>query len=333
MNRRSLLLVSAALALVATTSTDVGAALKTSAYAAGNYEFSLDGVGSSFVTSLEGGTMVSDAVLEGGQRGIFVKKKPGMPRFEPLVVAVNAGSLPKPWYDFLNSALEGKDRPRPGALSVMDINFNEKQRRTYTNLRLAELSFGRLEAAASRKPLEIELGFVGDGAAETKGGGKVSPTAASSKSKALSPGNFRVTIPGLDTQYVTAVGELNVKLAGGGTPTKGMDALRQGNTARAEIAPFTVKVRDANADTWKSWHQSFVVQGRSSDAEEKTMTIELLSQNLADVLVRIRLEGVGIVALQPAPVEAGREGVVNEVQATLYAESLRFEPVAGTPAK
>lgn len=322
------LTVTGALLLALGTTTSSDAALQ-NRYAVGNFEITLDGLGAAFVSSVDGGTMVSEAVVEPGSRGTFVKKKPSAPRFEPLIVEVNLTAAPKAWIDWVNGSINGTERPKNGALAILDHNYSERQRRSYSNLRLAELTLEKLDAKDAKKPLNIELDFVADSVTETKGTGQQNPTAVSNRGKSASASNFRITMPGLDTSRVSSVGPITVKLVGGGTPSKGVDALMKGeqrNNARAEVMPFTMRLSEGpTADAWKAWYQSFVVQGKNTDAEEKTMTIELLDPSLKTVLFRARLEGVGIVALAPGTLEANKENS-TELQADLYAESFKLDP-------
>jgi hypothetical protein len=309
------------LGAAATTATDADAALSRSAHAVGNFELSVDGVGSAFVSSVDGGTMMSEVVADPGLRGTFAKKHITTPRFDPLEVTL---APTKPWVDFLNASLAGTEKPKPGALVATDLNFKEVSRRSFGNLRLSEVAMPDLSAADAKRAFELGLTFVADTATEGKAGGQTS-TAASKRSTSMS-NNFRVIIPGIDANRVVKVTSIVAKTSGAPAAVRAADAKFAATSTRAEVANFSIIISDAGSETWKAWYDSFVLKGKSTDADEKTLTIEMLNPTGATVVFRAKLEGVGILNL--APVQDKGEAP-RQLQADLYAESIRFEDATG----
>jgi hypothetical protein len=73
------------------------------------------------------------------------------------------------------------------------------------------------------------------------------------------------------------------------------------------------------------WHDLFIVQGKGTDQNEKIADIDLLDPTMKDTLLRIHLEGVGILRALPSA-EAGTKGAtIRRLEAELYAERLRVE--------
>ena len=78
----------------------------------------------------------------------------------------------------------------------------------------------------------------------------------------------------------------------------------------------------ADVAKWSEWFDSFVLQGRNTDADEKTGTLTFLAANLKDELGRVRLFGLGIHGLAPEPT---LPSAVKRMAAELYCERMELE--------
>jgi hypothetical protein len=103
------------------------------------------------------------------------------------------------------------------------------------------------------------------------------------------------------------------------------------NMAEANLLEFPnlrIELAAVSAESCRAWFRSFVIDGNSSAANEKTGTLSFLSPNLAAMLATIRFHNLGIFRLENAP--ADTSGEVMRVVAELYCE--RMELAIGSPA-
>jgi len=137
------------------------------------------------------------------------------------------------------------------------------------------------------------------------------------KGKGWLASNFKLEIDGLDTSRVIRIDPIQFK-----QPVAASDVgkLRQPSKqpAATELENLRITLSEAGADSWRSWHEDFVIKGNSSDKNERAGRLLLLAPNLKDELARIDLSNLGIIALRPRVSPAG----VSQLEAELYVERL-----------
>lgn len=312
--RYAVLVLGLAAAAASTFTTDAGAAVSGRSYAAGNFLLVLDGTVAGFVKEIDGGAMVSDVVAEPLGKGPFTKKRPSPPKFDPVSLRIPLGSVSKNVFDWATSGLAtGAPVSKQAALSACDYSFKEQSKRLFSNLRVSELAFPELDAGNKEAGL-LRIVALADGVVEQKGSGATVPfNAGPGGMKAFLPSNFRVTMDGLDTARVSKVSAVNAKFING----------------KVEIANVVVTFAESSGESWRKWYGDMTnPKNASSDALEKAMVIEYLTANRAEVLLRVRLEGVGILGVEPAEtVNGSQTDQISRLQAELYAESMKIEPV------
>jgi hypothetical protein len=78
-------------------------------------------------------------------------------------------------------------------------------------------------------------------------------------------------------------------------------------------------VGDQDSASWLQWVESFLVQGKNLDADEKSFKLELLSPSEKGSVTEIEGHNVGLVSFKPAPAsKTGRKLWTAE----LYVERL-----------
>ncbi|MGH7307638.1 MAG: hypothetical protein ACREK6_02995 [Candidatus Rokuibacteriota bacterium] len=259
----------------------------------------LDGAIAGFVQAVGGGAIVADAISEPRTPGAFPKKHPSRARLEPLHLQI-LSTASKPFFQWLSAALAGTPQVKTGVLVTYDAVLKEQERRTFTNLRLLEIGFPAFDAS-SKEPASLAVVAQAEAVVITPGGGQSVPKAAMPRPALAS--NFRLTLAGLDTARVSKVSPITVKLS-----------------PQGEISNLSVELAEPAAD-WRKWHEAFVVRGQGTDANEKSGTLDLLTADLTTTMLRLRLDGVGILRLEPTT------GVdkLSRLKAELYAESVRVE--------
>jgi hypothetical protein len=91
----------------------------------------------------------------------------------------------------------------------------------------------------------------------------------------------------------------------------------------AGFSNLAVTLTRAKSGTWRAWFDDFVVNGKSSDANEKSGAIEFLSKDMKTVVFALRFQNMGILRVSRVPVA---EGALELVQAELYFEKLSTGP-------
>jgi hypothetical protein len=184
------------------------------------------------------------------------------------------------------------------------VSLKEVGRLTFTNLRVTEVTLPALDGS-SKEPASLTVTAQADSVAREKP--SATPGTAKAKVGRLLESNFKLTMPGLDGTRVAKVSAITVKVSAG----------------RVEVSNFTVALSEAAAEAWLQWHDLFIVQGKSTDQNEKTADIELLDATLKNTLMRIHLDGVGI--LRASSAQEGGANAIRRLVAELYAEGIRLE--------
>ncbi len=308
LSRRNALALTAVFTVAALATGDAGAALTTRSFVAGSFVLDVDGKSQVFVSGIDGGAMVMEAQTEPGAHGAFVKKRPSPPKFDPLELQISPANLSSPLVTWLMGS--GASGPTPAAnasIAVLDGTFKETSRRAFRNLRVSEVTFPELDAA-SKDAGNISVEAIAEGVTEAKGSGATS-TIPTTKNLRWTSSAFTVTVPGVDASRVSKVSPITVKFPAAG---------------KGDVSTFTVTLSEASAESWKKWHADTMAKGASaSDGLEKTVTIDYLPPTLKGSVLKLTLEGVGILSVLPA--DSGAD-TVRRVKAELYAESIRVEP-------
>lgn len=271
-------------------------------FAAGNFLLELEGVKCGSLRSAEGGTVRGEVVREARGRSAFVKKHLGKTAVEPFAVTLGLG-LHKNVYAWISEASSGKQKPRDGAIVVADASFAAKERREFSQALITEVGFPASDAGAKDAGF-MTVRFSAEAAVTKKASGKVQ--APGTKAKAWLPSNFRLEIDGLDCKRVSKIDAFTMRCA-----------------SPVDFPDLRVTLAESGAQTWVDWHQSFVVDGKSSDQDERSGKLVLLMANLKEVLGDLRLFGLGIHRLAPKKQEAGGEAI-RRLVADLYCERMEL---------
>jgi hypothetical protein len=142
------------------------------------------------------------------------------------------------------------------------------------------------------------------------------------KAKAWVRSNFRLEIGGLECKLVSRIDSFTVRSA----PAPD-DPVREARDL--EVQPDAIDfpnvrftLAESSAKSWFDWQQSFVVEGKNADKQEKSGKIVLLGANLADVLGEIRFFNLGLFRLAEAKLQP--TDAVKRVVADLYCERMEL---------
>jgi hypothetical protein len=288
-------------------------------FAAARFLLELDGARCGFVRSVEGGAIKAEVVKEPARTGGFVKKHLGIARVEPLQLQLDL-SLDKAVYAWIADAWSGKPGRRSAAVVETDANLKALRRRELGNPLLAAVTFPALDGA-SKDAAFLTLELHAETVRTQKGSGQaVKPPAA--KAKAWVRSNFRLEIGGLECKLVSRIDSFTVRSA----PAPD-DPVREARDLEVQPGAIDfpnvrITLAESSAKSWFDWQQSFVVEGKNADKQEKSGKIVLLGANLADVLGEIRFFNLGLFRLAEAKLQP--TDAVKRVVADLYCERMEL---------
>ena len=296
---------------------DAAAALARSYGGVGGVVLLLGGAPAGNVRAAAGGSAVGVVTSEAVGAGSAKKHITGV-EYEPIELEVDL-SLDRSFYDWVNAAWKGTSQPRSGSLLLLDHNRSAKQSRDFQNAVIIETTLSACDAS-SKAPGTLTLALAPERVTSAPASAKASLPSAG-RAKAWIASNFRLEIDGLDTARVSRVSPVHVKA----TLAANVGARdRAPHVAKLEIDNLQVRLSESGAESWRQWHDDFVVKGNASDKNERSGRLVLLGPNLKDELAEVRLHNLGIIALRSLD-----EGSVSQLEAELYVERLELalEPV------
>jgi hypothetical protein len=278
----------------------------------------LAGVSQGFVQSFEGGSAVGDVVVEKvGPDHIAHKHIAGV-RFEDITVAVGTG-MGKGLYEFVKTAFDPRYIRNDMAVKCTDFNQNVAWEMDVFHTLVTGVGFPELNAA-SKDVGRMTIKFSPEFTRMKPGSGKLSQSPGS-KTKQWITSNFRLTIPGLDCTRVSKVGALSLTVE---AVTNAVGEQRDLQGAGGMNVPnLLVTLVEQAAQTFTDWHNTFVIQGKNDQSQEKEGTLEILAADMKEVLFTLKFHGLGIFRLAADKYEAGVEQV-RTVTAEMYCESMEF---------
>jgi hypothetical protein len=279
----------------------------------------LAGVNQGFVHSFEGGSATGEVVVEKiGPDHIAHKHLAGV-SYEDITVTVGPG-MGKDLYEYIKAAFGFVHIRKDIAFKRIDLNQNvtwqmDVFHTLVTGVGFAELNASSKDAGALTLTLSPEYTRV------KAGSGKLSQSLGT-KTKQWITSNFRLTIPGLDCTRVTRIGALSLSLA---TTSNAVGEMRDyEKTPSALTVPnLVVSLSEKAAPTFADWHNTFVIQGKNDQSQEKEGTLEILAADMKEVLFTLKFHGLGIFRLTPDKF-AAQDELIRTVTAEMYCETMEF---------
>jgi hypothetical protein len=293
-------------------------------YSAGKFALELDGQFAGWIDPPEGGSGMSDVVVEKlGPDHIQHKHIAGV-KYEDLVVNFGPG-MSKATYDWIKAGLDKQFIRKNGAIVTCDYDNRIVSRMQWFNALISEVAFPACDAASkSTAKMTIKITpeytrFLAEkaGAAYTAYKGQV-------LQKRWIPANFRLQIAGCQTacSRVNKIEAITVKTV---IDTKAVGAVREYQTAPShlDVPNLTVTTSEATAAEFYQWHEDFVIKGNNGDDKERGGTLDYITPDFREALFTLTFRHLGIFKLAPDKVEAGSENI-RRVKAELYCEDIGF---------
>ena len=317
MTRTNLVSLVTALALV-------GSAIAHAAersYAAGRFALSVDGQFAGYVRKVSGGTVKGEVVSHHLGTGNFQKKHLATISHEPLTMELDL-SMGEPIWDWLKASMEQGHVMRDLALDPESLYPAPIGRELYDAV-VTRIEFPALDGS-SKDPCYLTATVESPELRYRFDGGSARGADARAGKKWLCS-NFRFELGSLPADGVSRVEAITFTQA---LPEDRAGARRLGGEqAVAEVSNIKLTVSADDFDAWFDWFHAFVIEGRSTDLDEVTGSIELLDPAMG-TLGRLELHHVGIVRIGMPEAPSNREEVAR-FEVELYVESIAFEYLGG----
>ena len=258
------------------------------------------------VKSIEGGAPVGVVLTAAPAAGAHFREKhlSGV-RFEPIAIAASSRRA-RPLFDWITTAWQGTLAQKNGAVIRVDVNGRPQAKREFVKAILVETTVPMLDGA-SNNPADFTVRLAPERTRDVTPPTTLPPTSPSAPGDApFLSANFRLNIDGLDCTRVSKIDSFTVKH--NLTPATGVP----------EFPNLRIELSAVSAGTWRTWFQSFVIDGHSSATDEKSGSLSFLNANLTTVLATINFHNLGIFRLENAPADPSR------VVAELYCERMEL---------
>jgi len=299
---------------------DSQAAASSRAHTGGRFALDISGSNAGFLHSVDGGWVSAEVVTlrDGGDP--VSRKHIANPRYEELSLAVPINPS-KPLGEWITGTVDGTFPDHDGKVVDMDMNGTARTTTTFHNALITEIKLPSMDAS-SKDAAYMTVKLLPEVAQFELGGIAPAPEPAGQKQKNWQAGNFRLTLGGLNCKHVQKIEALTIK--------QKLTEFRAGDSRDLEIIPAGLEISDlvvtlglSSAGDWVKWAQAFIVEGKSSDADEKDGKLELLSADSKTVLAEIEFFGLGLRKFQPYLGGAGESARL--VKAEMYCEDIRIK--------
>jgi hypothetical protein len=306
-------------ALIAALPAIASAALAKSAVGGHTY-LELDGMPMGPLTSFEGGLPFAELVALSVGANAEQQKRIGPVKYADITLTFGNG-MAKPLYQWLQDTLAKKTYPKNGAIVFVDQNYNEIKRLVFGNALIKEITLPALAANEGKTNFFFTLRFSPEFTRPEPGkGGKVAQGFGAQKQ--LSVANYRLTMPGIDGQWVTKI-ELPSLKPKIDTERYGQQRIPTNTIAAMEFSNVVIEMPDNHAQGLGDWVNDFLVKGNNGQGKEKSATIELLDPSLKTILMTINLTNLGVLKLEASKVEANKDAA-RTIRASMYCQAMQF---------
>lgn len=290
----------------------------TRAISANHFMLTLDGVEVGFLQSFEGGHVTAEVINEMLAPLYFAKKHIGPPRYEPITLEVSI-SMADPVRDWIQVFLSNGHWRKNGSIIVADYAFKAVKEIDFFNAHITEVGFPASDAS-SKDVAYLTMKIQPEMTRTKKANGKIS-SKLNAKQKQGLVSNFRLAIDGIDTTQVMRMNAFTVKQRFARDDIGDAQDYLPG---WIEFPNLMVTFSAMASGSWEEWFDSFVLQGNSTDNDEKFGSITWLSPNLQEELLTVELLNVGIFSLKHEKAEANTDAV-RRMSAELYCEQMKFK--------
>jgi phage tail-like protein len=290
-------------------------------YAGANFLLEVDGAKPAAISTFSGGAISAEVVTQAlGTRNIQ-KKHLATITFEPITLEAGF-SLDPSFYDWVSGTVDGNGPRKSGAILMADHNYKERSRITFQDAFVTEITIPAMDASGGREAGNLRVVVQPELIKNVpSSSGKLTATARG-KQKMWLPSNFRLSIPGIDCSKVKKIESITIKQT---ATASSVGEFRDfySEPGKIDYPNLRITVSAPFGEDFRKWHETFVVQDKSSDSDEKHATLSLLSANLTEEVAKLECYNVGISRLEQKPSAQGLDYVID-----LYVERMELDFMA-----
>lgn len=288
----------------------------------GGFAIALDGSGFvERVKSISGGNIKGEVAVTQLERDNIQKKHLSGISYEPLTIEVGMG-MSADFYEWVRSSFDTGYVTRTGEIHACDFDYNCVSVRQFVDAYISEVRIPALDGS-SKEPAYMTVKLDPERIIYTEDSGTQVTGEVARATKTWLSSNFRLELGDLPASRVAKIDAFTWKLGITEAETTGDFRDPILGSAPAEVPNLKLTISMADVSVWQDWHRSFVIEGRSSDADELTGRIVFLGTDMEEELASIELLNVGIISLETLGKEAGKDGVAT-FTVELYVEQMKF---------
>jgi len=304
------------------TAANEGAASDGRSYVTGYFAMTLDGSDCGLIQKVEGGDIEGEVVHEAPSAAYLTKKHIGNVKYNEITVQIPIKS--SACTSWVSDLLGGKPTRKSGRIVSYDAALSQKSVREFANALITEVGFPALDGA-SKDAAYLTLKFAPEVVRFKKGDG--SKLVSSKEDRSFVASSFAIQIPGLDTKAVSKIDAITVKQTVAKSEVgEARDYLKE--PGKLEFPNLKVTFTESAAESWAAWHQSFVIDGKNDDSQEKTGSIVFLDPTRSKTLLTLDFVGLGIFKVAAAP-RVNNEDKIATVTAEMYVENVKARFASG----
>jgi phage tail-like protein len=298
-------------------------------YVSGNFALELDGLNCGFLKSIEGGDVTAEVINEAVGQDYFVHKHIGKPKYSDITVSVGfAGTLPL--FDWIKASWNANYQRKKGAIHAADHKLVIQSSREFFEALVTETTIPAMDAA-SKEACYMNVKIAPEYIRQIKGSGAKLPASslgsAKGEQKMWLPANFVLEIAGLDCTKVNKVDAFTVKQSAVEDPAGEIrDALKE--PGKLEFPNLKVTLSERIVESWRAFHEDFVINGNNGQDKEKTGALIFKTSNRQGELGRVEFFNLGIFKLTPDKSEANADSI-KRWSAELYCERMDLKYADG----
>jgi len=291
-------------------------------YTAGRFALELDGAIAGYIKSVSGGNMKGNVAVHQLGPDNVQKKHLATVECEPITCEVGMG-MTKGFWEWIEASFLKKHEWRSGEIVAANFDYEAQSARVFTDAHISEITIPALDGS-SKEPAYMTIKFDPERIRFQKRNGEKLDSKIANKTKKWLCCNWRFELGDLPCKRLAKIDSFTWKQAIIKDEV-GMFREATKHPAKVEVPNLKLTISMADIEAWRTWHETFVIDGKCADTDELTGSITFLGPDLNEVLATIELDHVGIISMQEAKKEANKEEVAR-FEVELYVEAMRFKP-------
>jgi phage tail-like protein len=290
-------------------------------FAAGRFAFGIDGQFAGFIKKCSGGTIKGEVATHKLGTTNFERKHITTISHEPLTFEVSMG-MGKGLWDWIKASWDQGFVQKNAELQACNFNHEVMAVRVFQDAYVKKVTIPALAGDSKEAgyfTIELHPRII----RYEKGTGAKIQGAEDVGSKKWMCSNFRLEIDGLPCERVAKIDSFSWEQK---VVHDHVGLYRESQLEPAALTIPNLKLTISMADywAWYEWFKSFLIEGKCTDADEKSGALTFLGPDLTEELGSISFAHLGILSLEQEAVEANAESVAR-FTVELYCEEMFFD--------